>query len=108
MKLNIPEIGDELILTTPWNFRLYNESRNLKALESKMFGIYPYEYNTDYPASLPIKTVLKIDRIYIRKGNSDYSSITFWAKHPEIKLKQRFWVKLQDANNIEFELKVGQ
>lgn len=107
MKLNIPEIGDELILTKPWNFRLYVEYRNLKALKSQMFGINPYEYTTDYLTSLPPKTILKIDRIYIRKGNSDYSSITFWAKHPAIKNKQRFWVKLEDANNIEFDRMVG-
>lgn len=67
--------------------------------------------------TLPTGTVLAVDRIYIRKGASDYSSITFYAKglgESEIKNRwsgkttkwkaQRFWAKLQDCNQIEFEL----
>jgi len=76
--------------------------------------------------SKPILTVtipkgkrLKIDRIYIRKGASDYSSITFyakdlgeimsankysWSKSKPRKLKAlRFWAKLTDCNRIQFE-----
>lgn len=69
--------------------------------------------------TLPARTVLKIDRIYIRKGAEDYSSITFFltdcpipelAPHDKKKNpkgikggKRRFWVKLRDANNIWFE-----
>lgn len=63
-------------------------------------------------------TVLSVDRIYIRKGASDYSSITFYAKNlgemtrvstglygngKTKKVKAfRFWAKLSDCNNIEF------
>jgi hypothetical protein len=67
--------------------------------------------------TLPKGTVLAVDRIYIRKGASDYSSITFYAKglgESEIKNRwsnrvtkwkaQRFWAKLSDCNQIEFEL----
>jgi hypothetical protein len=67
--------------------------------------------------SLPAGTVLAVDRIYIRKGSSDFSSITFYAKglgESEIKNRwsgrttkwkaQRFWAKLADCNQIEFEL----
>jgi len=67
--------------------------------------------------TLPKDTVLAIDRIYIRKGASDFSSITFYAKgmgETEVKNRwsgkitkwkaQRFWAKLQDCNQIEFEL----
>jgi hypothetical protein len=67
--------------------------------------------------TFPAGTVLAVDRIYIRKGSSDYSSITFYAKglgESELKNRwsgkttkwkvQRFWAKLQDCNNIEFEL----
>ena len=55
-------------------------------------------------------TVLKVDRIYIRKGISEYSSITFyvWSKPGPVaanasKKKSRFWAKLADCNNIQFE-----
>lgn len=53
-------------------------------------------------------TILAIDRIYIRKGASDYSSISFYIKNlPSIKgvkaKRPRFWAKLDECNNIEFE-----
>jgi hypothetical protein len=52
--------------------------------------------------TLPAGTVLKVDRIYIRKGKgmSDYSSVTFYATIG--KKKYRFWSKLADVNNIKF------
>lgn len=69
--------------------------------------------------TLPAGTVLAVDRIYIRKGASDYSSITFYAKElgevtiqgrrwygnskPKKKKSLRFWAKLEDCNNIVFE-----
>jgi hypothetical protein len=48
---------------------------------------------------LPIDTVLRIDRIYIRNGASDFDSISFYAEIPKIKSKPRFWAKLVDINN---------
>ena len=67
--------------------------------------------------TFPAGTVLAVDRIYIRKGSSDYSSIAFYAKglgESEVTNRrsgrttkwkaQRFWAKLQDCNQIEFEL----
>lgn len=47
-------------------------------------------------------TILKIDRIYIRKGNKDYSSISFWVKSGLYK-GARFWAKLEDCNKIKFK-----
>ncbi|MCK9446889.1 hypothetical protein M0Q50_08580 [bacterium] len=67
---------------------------------------------------LPIGSILSVDRIYIRKGAKDFSSISFyvknlgtiqskvgWGENSKIKNKKalRFWAKLQDCNNIEFE-----
>ena len=66
---------------------------------------------------IPKGSKLKIDRIYIRKGASDYSSITFylkdfanvetvssysWGKSKKVK-SPRFWAKLEDCNRIKFE-----
>ena len=67
--------------------------------------------------TIPKGCLLKIDRIYIRKGCKDYSSITFNVKKMgEALVKQsrwndkiinkksfRFWAKLSDCNNIIFE-----
>jgi hypothetical protein len=75
--------------------------------------------NDNLTVTLPAGTILAVDRIYIRKGASDFSSITFYAKElGEIirpasrwstvkkskKIKAlRFWAKLADCNTIEFE-----
>jgi hypothetical protein len=73
---------------------------------------------SEIPITLPAGTVLKVDRIYIRKGKKEYSSITFYAEglgettvlkaspwvrlHDTKKKKLRFWAKLQDCNMIKF------
>lgn len=67
--------------------------------------------------TLPKGVILQVDRIYIRKGSSDFSSITFYAKElGEINITSRwsgkttkrkalrFWANLKDCNKIEFEL----
>jgi hypothetical protein len=55
---------------------------------------------------IPKDSILKLDRIFIRKGMDDWSSLTFYlTHHPDIsfKKKPRFWAKLHDCNNIEFD-----
>ena len=105
MNLFIPEIGTKLKLTNSWNFNLFNEYRNSSFLKF----IDPYNKIVDsVKVTMPTDTILSVDRIYIRKGVSGYSSITFNIskldnkKHPLA--GYRFLVKLSDANNIEFEL----
>lgn len=131
MKLYIPEIGDELRLIENWTFDLYNEDRNSTIME---FMGDPREVvwikQTAIPTTVVAGSILKVDRIYIRKGAGDYSSITFFWKgmrtnpkmverwktlyhgthHSDSKemVKQparavRFWAKLADVNNIVFE-----
>jgi hypothetical protein len=70
-----------------------------------------------FSVTIPAGTTLKVDRIYIRKGASDYSSITFfaeglgevevtqgWSNKKKVKKKAlRFWAKLSDCNEIEIE-----
>lgn len=58
--------------------------------------------------------ILQIDRIYVRKGKEDFSSITFKLidtsnplilsqKRKSRKTLGRFWAKLSDVNEIKFE-----
>jgi len=133
MKLYIPEIGDSLKLTTDWTFDLYNEDRNSSLME-KVGDVRKVTWGgADYgsiPCTIPAGAVLKVDRIYIRKGNKEYSSITFHWKGEALPAKMepdsdwdpvsrhnipngkffkipripiRFWAKLADVNNIEFD-----
>jgi hypothetical protein len=123
MKLYIPEIGDSIKLIADWTFDLFNEDRNGTLMERlkdprRTIASWHADYGS-LPATIPAGAVLKIDRVYIRKGSKDFSSVTFlWkgerlpahietysdgytAKIPAIPV--RFWAKLVDVNNIEFE-----
>jgi hypothetical protein len=106
MKLYVPEIGDCLKLKKEWKFKLYHEYRNIKLLEH--FGL---SSKNEYPVlkydevTLPKGTVLKVDRIYIRKGAVKYSSISFLAEGiGKAKNGTRFWAKLEECNQIEFDI----
>jgi len=66
--------------------------------------------------TIPKGSILGVDRIYIRKGAKDFSSITFYAKGlPTVTIKEkwskntkqkkalRFWAKLSECNEINFK-----
>ena len=116
MNLFLPEIGTKLELTTDWTFVLYSEYRNSKMFDaigkpmgSRWGGYGNQNAAKNYIVTLPAGIILSVDRIYIRKGVSDYSSVTFTI--PKVLNKKspyagvRFWTKLSDANKIDFELK---
>jgi len=127
MKMYIPEISDEIRLLSDWTFGLVNETRNATLMEKigdNRSTQYAYrDPYTTVPCTIPAGAVLKIDRIYVRKGKGDFSSITFLWKGESIdprvvqrdpqywgetivkipRKPVRFWAKLDDVNNIEFE-----
>lgn len=144
-QLYIPEIGDEIRLTMDWTFDLYNEYRNDSLM--KFIGDprdSSYSIIDSRPCTIPTGEVLKVDRVYIRKGQGDFSSLTFLWKGMRVEGRTedktaysitvdtlnpilppghmrpakripytykvkipakpvRFWAKLADVNNIEFE-----
>ena len=125
MKMFIPPLGYELILTENWHFKLFFEYRNEKLLELNNWKAESYfiwknletdeEKNFHYRNEntipeeyrfinciLPEHTILKVDRIYIRKGAKDFDSVSFFADIPGQKKRVRFWAKLDEVNNIEF------
>jgi hypothetical protein len=130
MRLYIPTCGDTLRLTSDWTFVLYDESRNY-SLHEKLnvamvkhphrYALVPGTFYDGYPeeinVTLPTGTVLKVDRVYIRAFNrgaqsldEDFDSITFavtehptWKHGKGKKQHARFWVKLRDANTLDFE-----
>jgi hypothetical protein len=109
MNLFLPEIGSQLQLTKDWNFILYSEYRN-ESMIKKIGGTFSWSKSgaKNYLVTIPKDTILTVDRVYIRKGVSDFSSLTF--RIPKDKNKKhiyagvRFWAKLSDVNKIEFEL----
>jgi len=113
MKMYVPALGDSIKLTADWTFDLYQESRNkdlyLELFPAAKTGNYNswYSNSAKSKVTIPAESVLKIDRIYIKKGLTDFNSITFWiVSAPDsfkISKKRRFWAKLNDVNNIEFD-----
>jgi hypothetical protein len=115
MKLFIPTIGTRLKLTANWNFALFRNSRN-----KSLFSVLPEEISNEWNKNLysrrgdpqvitvPVGTVLTVDRIYIRQRKGDYDSITFKISKgdsPDVRFqKTRFWVKLEDCNNMDCEI----
>lgn len=110
MRLLIPALGDRLKLTSDWEFNLSFERRNENLIKQHIPSeSHPHRWNPKQYVSttLPIDTVLQVDRIYIRKGADDFSSVTFLIVDGPLRKKYnnllRFWAKLEDVNKIEFE-----
>lgn len=127
-RMFIPEIGTEIELAEDFTFMLYREERNKSLLNLEdPSGSWQKDYskwNTPLkPVTLLAGTKLKVDRIYIRQGMSEYSSITFTMSHsPDEKFaplfngtkkvkfgkrKPRFWVKLSDVNEAVIKFPAG-
>lgn len=119
MRLFIPACGDRLTLASPWEFTLYLERRNVKFAQAHgaigpgspwRLGGYGTGIKTVSHA-LQAGTVLECDRMYIRTFNKsrvelaeDYDSVTWKVmKNGKAVRNQRFWVKLPDCYNIEYE-----
>jgi hypothetical protein len=115
MKLFIPTIGTKIKLLKDWKFKIYYERRNDSLLKAQGFidREQPMKWidgygRINFDTSLPAGTQLTVDRIYIRKGSQDFDSVSFWVgtkpKGVGLQGRIRFWAKLEDVNDIEFEL----
>lgn len=107
MNLFIPPLGTEIVLAEAWTFKLHSEYRNFDAFE--YFNLLKKDQtvrwdlwrssNDEHDVTIPAGTTLKVDRIYIRKGNRDFDSVTFFMKGVS-KKRVRFWATLADVNKI--------
>lgn len=80
------------------NKKLNDDVSKLQREEGSYWRIYLGKISTKF--TLPKNTILIVDRIYIRKGAEDFSSVTFKSTYNGKKI--RFWAKLKDINTIEF------
>jgi hypothetical protein len=123
MKIQIPTIKKVIVLSADWNFTLYSENRNWplgivlglydrnagwrvnwKNPVTNLFDERDYHTMYTYPVTIPAGSLLRVERIYIRNGNTEFDSVTFIIQDSPNKafLKKRFWAKLDDVNNIEY------
>ena len=77
MKVFIPALGTCVKLNKEWTFILYREGRNYDLFEALIGKGWWEGDNDNLIVSLPPETVLKVRRIYIRQGATDYNSVTF-------------------------------
>ena len=109
----LPEIGTKLALCEDWEFDLHRERRNDKFFPQIGIPVY-WKLNA---SSVKIKILkgshLTVDRIYIRKGVKEYSSVTFYVKKGAqveyngglYKMRgARFWAKLHDVNRLRVQV----
>lgn len=116
-QIYVPDIGSIVECAEPWTFVLYNEGRNDAMIEAtglkpKVTRSYWDHYGKPLgTVTLPAGTKLRVDRVFIRQGMSEFSSLTFVIqetnddrfyqldKKGNRKLrKTRFWAKLADVN----------
>jgi hypothetical protein len=117
-KLYIPACGDRITLINSWEFPLYLEHRNIefaKQIElyvgKQKWGVYNSGKLAALPCTLKPSTVLECDRVYIRatsksadSAEDSYDSISWKViVNGKAAVKQRFWAKLSDCCNIEFD-----
>lgn len=107
----IPTIGDKIILTEDWKFDLWKEYRNrdlldhfnlVKDPDGRLYFYRIADKDIPFRVTLPKNSKLTIDRIYVRKGAADFDSVTFRVFGLG-KKSIRFWAKLKDVNEMEFE-----
>lgn len=137
-RMYVPDVGDELTLAADWTFTLHQEYRNndvIEALGLKDDAYYKrleeraassdwhvrqaadrFLSSLTWRVTLPRGTVLRVDRLYVRKGASDYSSLSFYVEKTSLaaltpakkgggfkKGRRRFWAKLGDVNEMRIE-----
>lgn len=122
MRAFIPEIGSKLTLEKDWTFELYQEYRNkhIFIADGRKEDRNWREPMKSYQRTLPAGSVVMVDRIYVRQGAKDFSSVTLYLLETTDKVltKQgkrtqpfkakgakhfgRFWVKLDDFNGADF------
>lgn len=112
MNFFIPDIGTMLVIDQDWTLTLFNEHRNISML-NHLFKMGKVDNpKANQIITLPKGLVVKVDRIYIRKGLPQYSSITFSIPKPKTKSDReemplnmdyygnKFWAKLHECNGI--------
>ncbi len=82
-KFFIPDIGDCVQLVEDWEFPLHLEGRNHTLINCIKPGVtYGWRSaNNTLLVTFKAGTILQVDRIYIRKGKTEWSSITFYVKY---------------------------
>lgn len=76
----------------------FNSANRGHALSEAYEALKKFKNEKPCFITLPKNTVLEVDRIYIRQGSAQYSSVTFKIRGKKV---LRFWLTLSDVNKID-------
>lgn len=94
MQINIPKVGDEIVLTEHWTFKLVKGMRNYALIQKFI------EKETPTPETVTVQAGTKLEIIDIRVHSEKYNSwVGFKTNYDGDKVS--FWALLNDANKIE-------
>lgn len=105
--MKIPSVGDKVMLTKDLSLTLKDVAQNSSFLSKiKKLNENVKSLKKDhFPITILKGTVLKIDRVYIRAGQtSGYNSITFKVQGVDGLPNGRFFVSLDVANEMDLEI----
>lgn len=132
MKMFIPPLGTELVITETWSPTIEHERRNMGLIQAvalnktvdpcsgeylcdtcNVYGSWRCPQCKHYVGTNVAKSVVPFlsgiilipDRYYIRKNCKEFDSVTFRIKSSNKTIdKKRFWVKLSDLDSLNVEL----
>lgn len=107
MKLNILVVGDHIKLLKDKEVTLINASQNKLFLEKYKNDNKNIKSIRKDETHINLKkgTVLKVDRVYIRKGEgADYNSLTFVSKNNNDIPDGRFFLSVDTVNELDVEV----
>lgn len=107
MQIFIPSVGDKIKLKNDIDLNLKYKSQNnsfIKKIKEMNANVKSIDKDF-YPLALKKGTILIIDRVYVRSGDSSaFNSITFKVNGSDYLPNGRFFVSLDVANNMGAEL----
>lgn len=107
MKLNILVVGDCIKLLKGENLTLIDVGQNKRFLEKydQRNKNIKYIRKGERYINFPKGTLLKVDRVYIRKGDgSDYNSLIFISKNNKGIPDGRFFIPVNIVNSFDVEI----
>ena len=117
----IPELGTKITNPADWRIEVIAEDRNKSLFEAQGMALPGWQsygkplFNWTFPKD----SIFQVDRIYVRKGNEAFSSISLLileTTHPKmqktkiapftksVKMHGRFFCSLSDFNKAGFLL----
>lgn len=121
LELKMREIEDRMV-PSPLSRQAHGITKEYASVQDRELWfeyrneVWQSQHKITCPMTLPADTVLKVDRVYIRQGAGEYSSLSFYIEEtPHAALtplkkgggfkkgRRRFFARLSDVNTMEVQ-----